>query len=41
MKKKSNPKSFKMQSFLLPKAANMSKEFIFWGITPKPEIGIL
>jgi hypothetical protein len=36
--KKSNPKKLEIKGFL---AARRIKEFCFWGITPKPKIGIL
>jgi hypothetical protein len=42
MKKKSNPKKFlNKKIFLVARAARRTKEFCFWGITPKPKIGIL
>jgi hypothetical protein len=34
-------KSFKIKSFLVARAAPRTKELCFWGITPKPNIGIL
>jgi hypothetical protein len=39
--KKSNPKKFKNKSFLATRVALSSQGFCFWGITPKPKIGIL
>jgi hypothetical protein len=39
--KKSNPKKFKNKKFFGCSSYPRTKEFCFWGITPKPKIGIL
>jgi hypothetical protein len=41
MKKNPTQKAKKQKLCLVAQAAPRTKEFCFWGITPKPKIGIL
>jgi hypothetical protein len=41
MEKNPTQKSLKTKVFLAAQPVQRTKEFSFWGITPKPKIGIL